>query len=191
MIIVTYQDSNLSVIYLKLIHASLTWLRQLEKTMNMTKTIITSLFTMTLAFPAMAAATPYKGDGHIMIIPSDLKWGPIGSMKGEAKIAVIEGELSENIPFTFRLKLPANYTIDPHIHPEYERVTVITGTLNFGHGETFNKEDTQTLPAGGVAIMAPGEPMYGYTGNEETIIQLHGTGPWGIKYINPEHDPRL
>ena len=25
---------------------------------------------------------------------------------------------------------------------------------------------------------------------EETIIQLHGTGPWGINYVNPKDDPR-
>lgn len=37
--------------------------------------------------------------------------------------------------------------------------------------------------------MAPGEPMFGYT-EGETIIQLHGTGPWGIEYLNPEDDPR-
>jgi hypothetical protein len=37
--------------------------------------------------------------------------------------------------------------------------------------------------------MAPGEPMFGFT-EEETVIQLHGTGPWGIKYVNPQDDPR-
>jgi hypothetical protein len=31
--------------------------------------------------------------------------------------------------------------------------------------------------------------MFGYT-EEETIIQLHGTGPWGIEYIDPADDPR-
>ena len=24
----------------------------------------------------------------------------------------------------------------------------------------------------------------------ETIIQVHGMGPWGITYVNPEDDPR-
>ena len=24
----------------------------------------------------------------------------------------------------------------------------------------------------------------------ETVLQLHGIGPWGIDYINPEDDPR-
>ena len=25
---------------------------------------------------------------------------------------------------------------------------------------------------------------------EETVIQLHGIGPWDVKYVNPEDDPR-
>jgi hypothetical protein len=25
---------------------------------------------------------------------------------------------------------------------------------------------------------------------EETVIQLHGVGPWQINYINPADDPR-
>lgn len=158
--------------------------------MTLTRSIAGSLLALGLALPAIAGEMPYKGDGHIMIHPDELEWEPIGSMAGDAKIAVIEGNLSEDTPFTFRLKLPANYTLDPHIHQEYERVTVITGTLHFGHGETSNAAETQALTPGSVAIMAPGEPMFGRTGNEEAIIQLHGTGPWGIEYINPEHDPR-
>jgi len=132
---------------------------------------------------------PYHGGGHIMLNASDLEWGPIASMAPGAKIAMIEGDLSKEMPFTFRLKLPAGYTIAPHMHPAYERVTVLSGTLHFGHGKIFDRDGTKALETGGMAIMAPGEPMFGYT-DEITIIQLHGTGPWGIEYINPEDDPR-
>lgn len=158
--------------------------------MNLTKTIVGSLLTVAIPCAVIAADMPYKGDGHVMITPDELEWGPVGSMSGDAKIAVIEGDLSEEAPFTFRLKLPANYTLDPHIHPAYERVTVLQGTLNFGHGRAFDKDEAEELTTGSLAVMAPGEPMFGYTGDEETIIQLHGTGPWGIEYINPEDDPR-
>lgn len=41
----------------------------------------------------------------------------------------------------------------------------------------------------GIPISRWGAPMFGYT-EEETVIQMHGTGPWGIEYINPEDDPR-
>lgn len=138
---------------------------------------------------AAPADTPYNGDGHTMVKPSELKWGPVGSMEPGAEIAVIEGDLGEEAPFTFRLRLPADYEIAPHVHPAYERVTVLSGTLHFAHGETFDRNQTQELPAGSVAIMSPGDPMFGYT-EEETVIQLHGTGPWGIEYIDPEDDPR-
>jgi quercetin dioxygenase-like cupin family protein len=133
--------------------------------------------------------TPYHGDGHVMINASDLEWGEIASMAPGAQIAVIEGDLSKAEPFTFRLRLPSNYQIAPHIHPAYERVTVLSGQLHFAHGEEFDRTKTQALGPGDVAIMPPGAPMFGYT-EEETVIQLHGTGPWGIEYINPEDDPR-
>jgi quercetin dioxygenase-like cupin family protein len=132
---------------------------------------------------------PYHGDGHIMFNEADLKWEPIASMAPGAMYAVIEGDLSEEVPFTFRLRLPADYEIAPHTHPAYERVTVLSGTFHFAHGEKFDREKTMALEAGGMAIMPPGEPMFAYT-DEKTVVQLHGTGPWGIEYLNPEDDPR-
>lgn len=63
------------------------------------------------------------------------------------------------------------------------------GLLHFARGKEFDPDKTKALEEGGMAIMAPGEPMFGCT-EEETVIQLHGTGPWGIEYVNPEDDPR-
>ncbi len=135
------------------------------------------------------AETPYHGDGHVMVTPDALDWGAIGSMAAPAEITVIEGDLGAAEPFTFRLRLPDGYRILPHVHPAYERVTVLQGTLHFAHGEQFDPDATTALPPGGVAIMAPGEPMFGYA-EGEVIMQLHGTGPWGITYIDPADDPR-
>jgi hypothetical protein len=133
---------------------------------------------------------PYRGEGHLMRNASDLEWGPIASMAPGARFALIEGDLSRAEPFTFRLELPAGYILAPHVHPAYERVTVLSGTFHFGHGRTFDREQTVALHEGGLAIMAPGEPMFGFT-EVQTIIQLHGQGPWGIEYIDPADDPRL
>lgn len=135
------------------------------------------------------AGVPYKGEGHAMITPSELTWEPVASMAPGAQMAVLEGDPSKEEPFTFRLKLPADYVIAPHVHPAYERVTVLSGTFHFAHGKAFDRDQAQALPAGSLAIMSPGDPMFGYT-EEETVLQLHGTGPWGIEYLNPEDDPR-
>lgn len=148
-----------------------------------------ALLAMLAAAPSVMAATPYMGDGHTMLKPSELEWGPVGSMAPGAKISVIEGDLSKEEPFTMRLRLPADYVIAPHIHPAYERVTVLSGTFYFAHGKEVVRDEATALPEGSVAIMSPGDPMFGFT-EEEVVIQLHGNGPWGIEYLNPEDDPR-
>jgi hypothetical protein len=58
-----------------------------------------------------------------------------------------------------------------------------------GVGEKFDRSQAQALPAGGLAIMQPGTPHFVWT-RGETVVQLHGTGPWGITYLNPAEDPR-
>ncbi len=158
------------------------------------KTLITLATASTLALglgPVLAENSSYRvGSGdHVFVMADDLDWGPVGSMGEGAEIAVIEGDLSEEEPFTFRLRLEDGYKIMPHVHPAYERGTVLQGTLHFAHGETFDEDATKALPEGSTFIMPPGTPMYGYA-EGEVIFQLHGTGPWGIDYVDPEDDPR-
>ncbi|MBB3329425.1 hypothetical protein BDK63_000265 [Halomonas campaniensis] len=158
--------------------------------MNLNATLTTASLLLALTLPAGALqASPYQGDGHLLGTPDELSWGPVGSMGEGAEIAIIEGNLGEEAPFTFRLRLADGYEIKPHVHPAYERVTVLSGTLHFAHGETFDPGATTRLPVGGYAIMSPGDAMFGYA-EGETVIQLHGTGPWGIEYLDSADDPR-
>lgn len=126
---------------------------------------------------------------HMMVTPADLKWSNVPSLPPGAQIATIEGSLSEAKPFTARLKFPANYQIPAHSHPAVERVTVLSGTFNMGVGDKIDKTKTKALSAGSMAIMQPGTTHFAWTG-EETVVQLHGTGPWGVNYANPADDPR-
>jgi hypothetical protein len=135
-----------------------------------------------LVTPAAMAAQPSM-EGHISIVPSEIKWADAPSVGPGAKIAVLEGDLKQNVPITFRLKLPPNFTIAPHIHPLFERVTVLAGTFYLGIGETFDKTKARAYPPGSVTMMPPGMPMYAYTTDEEVVAQIHGTGPWGITYL--------
>jgi quercetin dioxygenase-like cupin family protein len=136
-----------------------------------------------------AAQSVYSGERPHMVTPEKLTWTDAPAVAPGAKIAVIEGPLNKAVPFTFRLKVPANSKIAPHTHPAFERVTVLEGTFYFAHGETYVKTKTTALGPGSVAIMPPNTPMFGYT-KEDTVIQLHGIGPWGLTYLNPADDPR-
>ena len=125
----------------------------------------------------------------MMVTPKDLTWADVPSLPPGAKIAVIEGPMNEAKPFTVRLKFPANYKIPAHSHPAIEHVTVISGTFNMRTGDKLDPKQTKALSAGSVAIVQPKTNHFGWT-KTETIVQLHGVGPWGVTYVNPSDDPR-
>jgi quercetin dioxygenase-like cupin family protein len=135
-------------------------------------------------------AVPGQGHGdHLMVAPSDLKWADVPSLPPGAKVAVIEGPLNEARPFMMRLKFPADYQIPAHYHSAIEHVTVISGTFHMGTGDKLDRKAMRPLPVGSVAIMQPGTRHFAWTG-DETVVQVHGVGPWTITYVNPKDDPR-
>lgn len=126
---------------------------------------------------------------HRMVSPNDLKWSDVPSLPPGAKIAVIEGPMSEAVTFTIRLKFPANYRIPAHWHPAVERVTVLSGTFHMGVGDKLDVQKSMALTPGSMMILQPKTNHFAWN-KEEVIVQLNGTGPWGITYVNPADDPR-
>ena len=86
-----------------------------------------------VAFSCWTASTAWSESGdHKMVMPADLKWQEVPSLPKGAMIAVIEGPMDQAVPFTARLKVPANYKIPPHWHPAVERVTVLIRNVQNG-----------------------------------------------------------
>lgn len=152
-----------------------------------------SLLVIALAVVAAAFAfgqsTSHTTD-HGFFSTADIKWvdGP-ASLPAGAKVAMLEGNPAQDGPFTMRLQLPDGFQIQPHWHPAVEHVTVISGTLNLGMGEKFDKAAGRALAAGSFAFMPPGMRHFAWA-TGETVLQVHGTGPWKINYVNPADDPR-
>jgi hypothetical protein len=135
------------------------------------------------------AASWGQAGGHRMISPGDLKWSDVPSLPAGAKIAIIEGPMSEAVPFTVRLKFPPNYRIPAHWHPAVERVTVLSGTFHMGVGDKLDPQQSMPLTPGSIMLLQPKTNHFAWN-TEEVIVQLNGTGPWGITYVNPSDDPR-
>ena len=144
---------------------------------------------LALAAGMLVAASAALAHEHQMIRPADLKWSDVPSLPPGAKIAVIEGKMSEAQPFTVRLSFPADYKLPAHWHPAVERVTVLSGTFHMGMGDKLDPSKTMALTAGSIAIMQPKTNHFAWT-KEATVVQLHGTGPWGVTYVNEADDPR-
>lgn len=127
--------------------------------------------------------------GHVMLGPDDIRWGAAPpSLPRGAMLAVIEGKPSDPGPFTMRLKFPAGFKVAPHSHPAIEHLTVLSGTLHFGMGDTFDVGKLAPMRTGSFVVMPVGTTHF-VEAREETVVQVHGVGPWGVKYVNPEDDP--
>ena len=118
------------------------------------------------------------------------KWGPgPPSVPAGAQAYGVVGDPAKEGGYVVRLKFPAGYKVAPHVHPNDENVTVISGTFHIGFGDKFDESKGQAIKAGGYAQAPKGVQHFAWT-SEETVIQLHGVGPGGITYVNPADDPR-
>lgn len=127
---------------------------------------------------------------HGLYSPSDVTWGPApASVPPGAQGAILEGDPAKAGPFTLRLRLPDGYRLPPHYHPAVEHVTVLQGTFILGMGDKVDTSKEKPLAAGSFAVMPTGMRHFARA-QGETIVQLHGTGPWGITYVNSSDDPR-
>jgi quercetin dioxygenase-like cupin family protein len=121
---------------------------------------------------------------------ADTKWGPAPPMAPPgAQIAVLTGDPGKPVPYTVRLKFPANYAIPAHSHPGDENVVVTSGTLFMGTGDKLNKTGAMALGPGGYALVPANSNHFAFTKAETTIV-LYGIGPLDFKYVNPADDPR-
>ncbi len=121
-------------------------------------------------------------DAHKIVHFGDLKWTPI--IKG-CELAGVSGDPNaEGAPFVVRLRCADSTKIPAHWHPTDENVTVLKGTFLVGMGETFDESKLQTMNVGNFVSM-PKEMRHYATCKGETIVQVHGAGPFKVNWVNP------
>jgi len=113
----------------------------------------------------------------------DIQWGPAPSvLPPGAQIAVLEGDPGGTGTFTLRLKLPNGYRIAPHTRPTVENLTILAGDFRTAMGTQF---DESKLEAHGrdAFLSLPAEHAHYAMARGETVVQVHGLGPFVINYV--------
>lgn len=151
-------------------------------------------FLACLASPASGQstgpATPSAPGAMALHPAAGLQWkdGPSTLPRG-TKTVVLEGDPTKPGAFTMRIKFPAGLQVAPHFHSQTEHATVMAGTLHIGMGATFDKAATKPMAAGSFGYWPAGMKHFAWM-EGETVLQLHGQGPWTITYVNPANAPR-
>jgi len=92
--------------------------------------------------------------------------------------AVLVGDPKKPGVYSVHLKLPANITIDPHTHGEKWRIaTVISGTLYYAQGNTFDEAKLRPLPPGSLIVEPVNVPHFARTKGEPVLLNIVGEGP--------------
>jgi quercetin dioxygenase-like cupin family protein len=115
-----------------------------------------------------------------------LQWTDLtapGFAPGIKLAAVVGDPAAADQPYTVRLKFPDGYRFPAHYHPKAENVTVLTGTFLLGMGKSETGA-TATYTTGDYLFVPPEMPHFGSV-RGETVVQLHGVGPFEIKLVNP------
>jgi hypothetical protein len=151
-------------------------------------TIAKSLIAVALGILASAAIAQGANEGFVN--SKDIKWGPAPpSIPKGAKIAVLHGDPGKAGPFVMRLMVPAGYKIPPHWHTQDESLTVISGSFYFGKGDKADTSKAPTITAGAFHYLT-GKDHHYLVAKTASVIQINGTGPFDITYINAEDDPQ-
>jgi quercetin dioxygenase-like cupin family protein len=130
-------------------------------------------------------STPTRAAEYAAVMAPDIKWTDAPSIGPGAKLAVIDGDPKSSGPFVMRLKVPPRTRIGVHTHPADENVTVLSGTLHFAAGDKFDSKAAKAFGPGSYFSIGKGRPMFAYTTDKETVLQLHGNGPWGLTSLEP------
>jgi len=123
-----------------------------------------------------------EAPSHKIIHSGDLKWTPI--IKG-CDLAAVDGDPNaEGTPFVIRLRCTEGSKIPAHWHPTDENVTVVKGTFQVGKGEKVDDTKLQTMNVGNF-ISLPKEMRHFAMSKTDSIVQVHGAGPFKVNWVDP------
>ena len=162
--------------------------------MRFTRVALAALSTA-LVFPTIAhaqAKTPAKAENKAMKKDDGpkLKWGPAPAVfKPGAKLAVVSGDPMAAGQYVVQLSMPSNYRIAPHFHPTDEHLKIVKGEFKVGMGDKMDAKAMKALKVGDT-ITAPATMHHYAETKGKTIVEVSGTGPFQLTYVNPADMPK-
>lgn len=149
---------------------------------------ILSLYTAVLLAPVTTVAGDSAATG-VMRTPEQIEWVDNPRVPGLG-LAKIVGDAKKPGPFVHRVKFPPGRVVQAHSHPDDRTYTVLSGTWYIGWGENYDPEKLTALPAGSFYTEPAGIPHFITTPDGEAVVQVTGTGPTAVHYVDTKHAPK-
>jgi hypothetical protein len=113
---------------------------------------------------------------------------PLHTMEPGQWVEKVWGDPSKpGEPFVLRIHQDAGYITLPHVHPIDESITVVKGSWSLGMGRRFNQAALEPMETGAFG-MAPKNMAHFAWSKTETILQVHGIGPFTSTVVEPVYE---
>jgi len=136
---------------------------------------------------AAACSTTLVYAQAVGITPDELKFARNPATGSE--LAPVFGDGRKPGPFIVRVRYPAGHKSMPHSHPADTHITVMSGTMRYAEGSTFDETKFKDYPAGSFIVVPANVPHYEMA-SAPMEFQAYGTGPQAFIFVDPKHDPR-
>jgi quercetin dioxygenase-like cupin family protein len=125
----------------------------------------------------------------LTLTPEQMNWEPNPRVP-ELGVARIIGNGKEPGPYVYRIKFPKGRVVQAHSHPDDRLYTVISGTWYIGWGTSYDESKLTALPPGSFYTEPAGAPHFVATPDGEAIVQVTGTGPTTVNYVDSGTAPK-
>lgn len=113
---------------------------------------------------------------------------PGSSIQGSAAMLLV-GDPAKHELFAARFRYPDGARVAPHWHTTSVHVTVLSGTLMLGMGDTVDPKRAQAYGPGSFLVLEGGMHHFEWFSGE-VIVHVEGVGPFRTVFVNPTDDPR-
>ena len=132
------------------------------------------------AFGASAQEAPRGPD----IAYDDAPWRQVNDAGME--VALLSGDPTAEGVYSMLIKLPAGVKLPVHVHADaWRHSVVLSGTLYFGFGDTWDEEALVAYGPGDFWTEAPNDPHFAWTKDGEVVGFLTAMGPTGTTVLAP------
>ena len=142
------------------------------------------------ALAALAPGATWAADPHVVTPQDQVKWAPgPPTLPRGSEVALLAGDPGKAEEFALRLRFPDGFKVPAHWHTKAEQVTVLSGNLQLGMGDRAETAEATTLGPGGYAMLPGGMRHYALC-KGGCVLQVQGTGPFDVHYVNPADNPQ-
>lgn len=138
--------------------------------------MIKQLAVMLMVPVALAAQAGAPALPRAQVQPDTLTWTAGGN---GIQTAIVLGDPTKPGIYVQRLRFAKGTRIMPHMHPDERVAVLVSGSVYFGYGESFDEQALTRMVPGSTWTEPSNTPHFAFAKDDDAVIQVVGHGPSG------------